>query len=398
MSHEIALLIAENPVLALTDKEKFAEFMKDIKAEIDAFVPDTSTPKGRAEISSLAYKVTRSKTAIDKAGKELNAVKRKEIDAVDAERRAIWDRLEALATEVRKPLTEWEKTETLRQEKIAEILDAIVGITFDPKSTLSVKSAIEFLNGIEVDPEIFQDRLSDAVIAKNDAMTGLETAAASALRYEMDQAELAELRAEKERRDIAERERIEKEAAERAERERIAAEEQAEKDRIAAEKLAQANREKAELEATIAREKAEREDREAQEFAAKESDRIAAEAEEERAAQRQREIEQAAERARQAEIDKAKAEQTERDRIAQIAIDKANRERDELKRQQDEIAAAAAAAKSAQEARDKDRKHRGEVMKAAKEAIIELGASEDVAKKIVLAIVAGEIPNTRITF
>jgi colicin import membrane protein len=383
----IALIIAENPVLALTDKEKFAEFMKDIKAEIDAHVPDISTPKGRAEISSLAYKVTRSKTAIDKAGKELNAGKRKEIDAVDAERRAIWDRLDALATEVRKPLTEWEQAETLRQEKIAEILDAISGISFDPKSSAHIQEKIDFLNSIEIDPEIFQDRLSDAIIAKKEELDALETALASARQYETDQIELAELRAQKERQEIADRERLEKEAAERAER-----------DRIAQAAIDKANREKVELEASIAAEKADREAEEAARIQA-DKDAIRAKAElEARELARQQEIADAADRARQAEIDKARAEQVERDRLAQIEIDKANREAEALRQAEDARLANERAEKSAQDARDKDRKHRGEVMKAAKEAMMELGASEDVAKKIVLAIVAGEVPNVRLVF
>lgn len=395
----IALVIAQNPVLALTDKEKFAEFLKDIKAEIDAHVPDVSTAKGRKEIGALAYKVTRSKTAIDAAGKELNASKRKEIDAVDAERREIWARLETLADEVRKPLTEWEAAEEERQIKIeADRLYIQEVKTNIGTASEGIRARWHDLSEFQPDAEVHQDAFADILSARQDGLDWLATMLDAAIKSEKDAAELAELRAEKERRDQAEAERLEKEATERAERERIAAEAQAEKDRIAQAKLDEANRQKAELEAKVQREKEEREAKEAARIQAdKDAERAKAELEAREQA-KQREIAEAAEAARQAEIDKAQKEQAERERIAQEAIAKANAERDEYKRQQEDAEASERAAKAEQDARDKDRKHRGEVMKSAKEAMMSLGADEETAKKIVLAIVAGEIPNTRITF
>jgi colicin import membrane protein len=66
--------------------------------------------------------VTRSKTAIDDAGKKLNEEARAKINAVDAQRRKIREELDALAEEVRKPLTEWEKAEDQRiADKEAQI-------------------------------------------------------------------------------------------------------------------------------------------------------------------------------------------------------------------------------------------------------------------------------------
>lgn len=41
-------------------------FLAKIREEIDSFVPDVSTRKGREAIASIAYKVARSKTALDK--------------------------------------------------------------------------------------------------------------------------------------------------------------------------------------------------------------------------------------------------------------------------------------------------------------------------------------------
>ena len=42
-----------------------------IRKEVESFVPDVTTKKGRDAIASIAYKVAKSKTALDNLGKEL---------------------------------------------------------------------------------------------------------------------------------------------------------------------------------------------------------------------------------------------------------------------------------------------------------------------------------------
>ncbi len=61
---------------------------------------DISTDFGRKEIASLAYKVARSKTALDKSGKDLTEDIRKQKEAIDAERRKVTERLDSLKDEV----------------------------------------------------------------------------------------------------------------------------------------------------------------------------------------------------------------------------------------------------------------------------------------------------------
>ena len=89
---------------------------------------------------------------------------------------------------------------------------------------------------------------------------------------------------------------------------------------------------------------------------------------------------------RAAEQEKLAAQQAkdaaERARLAEIA-----RQEAEAKRLKDEA-----------DAREANRRHAGEVRKAAKEAIMLAGASEEVAKKIVLAINAGEVPSVSIKY
>src|SRR5690606_4448043 len=92
-------------------------WLKQIRAEIDAFVPDVSTRKGREAIASIAHRVARSKTALDSVGKELVAELKEIPKKIDAERKRMRDTLDAWRDEVRAPLNEWEAAEADRVAK-----------------------------------------------------------------------------------------------------------------------------------------------------------------------------------------------------------------------------------------------------------------------------------------
>ena len=354
MSTEITAF-AENasPVAILTDDKAYSEFYQKVKAAVGNFVPDVSTAIGRAEIKSMAFKVVRSKTALDDAGKKLNEEAREKINAVDAVRRKIREELTALAEEVRRPLTEWETAEDARKAKI----EGTIILIKEYANTSPMLSAAEIaattikLGDIVLDADVFQDDLGDAISAKTAALARLSDLLAAANQREAEAAELARLRQEK----------AEREAAEQAERERR---EREERERLAKE---------AEEKAAAAR--AEREAREREEY----KRRVAEEAAEAaRAVERKRAAEELA--AKEAELfaerlKREEAEKAERDRLADI---------ERTKREE--------------EARQADREHRSKIMRAAKEAIMTCGCSEDTARKIVMAIMAGEVPNTRIAF
>lgn len=93
------------------------KLVSDIELEIRSIVCDIETKKGRKEIASIAHKVSRSKTALDALGKDLVSEWKLKAKAVDADRKIIRDRLDALRDEVRRPLTEWEELEKAKAEK-----------------------------------------------------------------------------------------------------------------------------------------------------------------------------------------------------------------------------------------------------------------------------------------
>jgi colicin import membrane protein len=350
---DIAAIVETNPVAVLVDDNLYARFYEHCRAEVEAFEPDLSTATSRKEIASLAYKVTRTKTAIDNAGKKLNEDARAKINAVDAKRRVVRDEFEALAEQARKPLTDWETQEEARVEYCMSILKAIEdcgkGLISGEHQPFGILLH-ELENKIVINSELgeFEEQ---ARVAHKIALDKVRSAFEAHQKAEADRIELEKLRAEKAERDRLDAERIEKERekAEAAERERIETER---REREAAEQKTREERA-----AQLAREQAEREAKEAIERAEREKTEAIAKAEAEARAVRE------------------KAEREERER------------QDAIRRDQE-----------AQAARERDREHRGRIMGEAKAALMAQGAGEATAKKIVLAIIAGEIPNVRMEF
>ncbi|WP_312784647.1 hypothetical protein [Brevundimonas sp.] len=353
-----------NPGLVLLDKERFNQFYEAIKEETDKLVPDTTTEKGRKEIASMAFKVAKTKTAIDAAGKLLNEEARAKINIVDAARRDIRDKLDALKDEVRRPLTEWEAKEEQRVDAcnaaIARFKSAAI-VTLEDTAA-SVQARYTEIKNTALDDGQFKDLLPSAEHFKGAAEFALDAAFARLTKEEADRAELDRLRAE---------------AAERAERERAEAEAKA-----ATEAAERAQKEAEARAARAAEEERARIDAAAQR--AEENARAAEQrkAEEERAAAERAHAEALAAEKRRADEAEA-ARQAEADRIA----------RETAAREADEKAAADAAA-----ARAADIEHRSKIMGAAKVAIMGMGVGEQAAISIVRAIAAGDVPNVSIKF
>lgn len=360
----VIALVNENPGLVLLDKARFNQFYEAIKGETDKLVPDLTTEKGRKEIASMAFKVAKTKIAIDAAGKLLNEEARAKINIVDAARRDIREKLDALKDEVRRPLTEWEAREEQRVVACNAAIDrfkAAAVVTLEDTAA-TVQARYTEIKNTALDDGQFKDLLPTAQHYKESAETALDAAFARLTKEEADRAELDRLRAEAAER--AERERDEAEAkaaAEAAERAKQEAEERAAR---------AAEEEKARIEAAA----------KAAEDTARTQAEEAARAERE-AAERAHAEALAAEKRRADEADAAR--KAEAERIA----------RETAARQAEEKAVADAAA-----ARAADIEHRSKIMGAAKQAIMGHGVGEATAKAIVLAIAVGDVPNVSIRF
>jgi colicin import membrane protein len=243
------ITVPANPAVILTDQGEREKLFDIVRRAIELAKPDTSTAKGRDAIKALAFKVTRTKTAIDEAGKELNAAKRAEINAVDAVRREARLVLEDLAERARQPLTDWERAEEIRIEECQAIIDgfrhAVVISSTDTAETVDARGRA--IHDTEIDQARFGPALFPlAVQAKADAVASLVAAKQRLRQMEADAAELERLRAEKAKRD-EEDARADAEAKAEAEKKRAAEEREAAIKR-AADEAAAAERAKVEAE------------------------------------------------------------------------------------------------------------------------------------------------------
>lgn len=207
-------------IVALPPKEQALEvfstpkgldpFIAKIKAEIDSFVPDVSTKKGRDAIASIAYKVAKSKTAIDNVRKDVVSDLKELPKRVDAEGKRARDLLDLWRDEVRKPLTDWEDAEAARvkkhQDGISWLNDAYdVAVNRTACDLQDMKDILASCNALPMD-DSWQEFLSEASTAHRKAIDALTGAITAKEEFERQQAELERLRAAEYQRQEKERE------------------------------------------------------------------------------------------------------------------------------------------------------------------------------------------------
>ena len=320
-------------------------YLQEIRKEIDAFVPDITTEKGRKDVASMAYKVAKSKTALDEIGKQLVADLKEVPKLIDAERKRMRELLDAWKDEVRKPLTDFEEKESARLAKHEQAVQAIADmcIVTDLKAW-QIKEIVNRCECIVIDAS-WEEFESKAAGTLQSTQRTLKEMLAKQEKIEAEQDEL---------------ERFRKESAEREqkEREQKIAMEAAEKARIEAEQKAKAERELVERKAN--------EEKMKQEKALKDAKEAAEKAEREKVDAQQR-----AERAEKEAKENAKREQEAA----------AKKEADDLAK------------------RESSKKHLAAINNKAMADLVEnCSVKEDVAKSIVIAIAKGLISNVKINY
>ncbi|HDL8430636.1 TPA: hypothetical protein PXR43_004372 [Yersinia enterocolitica] len=249
------------------------QYLDQIRQAVNE-VPDVTTAKGRARIASLAASASRSKTAIEKPGREYLRHLKEQPKIIEAELRRFVIECDEIRDETRRPLTEWEaEQERLKQEAEAK------------------KKAEELAAEIEVAHEmalLMNDAFDRDAKAKADEVERLRKA---------HEEFIAQQAAEKAKREVEEKAKRDIEAAEQRERDAKLAQERAEQ--AVKDNAAKAERDAKELAERVEREKQEAiaaEQRKAQETA----DRIQREAkqkEDARLAEEKRVADEAAKRA-----------------------------------------------------------------------------------------------------
>lgn len=276
MANELVVIEKSKALDVFKSSNSVEDIISKIESEVNSFVNDVNTDKGRKEIKSLAYRVAQSKTYLDGLGKDLVAELKEIPKLIDANRKTVRDRLDALRDKVRQPLTEWEA----EQDRIKAEQQMLAW----HEEALEMNAAYDkaLAERIESDHEI------------------------ALLMNEKFDRDLAEAKAEAERQRIAHEEELKKQAAEQA---RLEAEQKAQQEIEAA---AQRERE--------AKEAAERAEREKQEAI-------------QRAEQAAKEAQERAEREKQAatEAERKKAHEAEQARLAE----EERKRKEDAKRQED---------------------------------------------------------------
>ncbi|HCQ8024447.1 TPA: hypothetical protein OL867_000272 [Klebsiella pneumoniae] len=227
-------------------------YLEQIRQAVNE-VPDLTTKKGRDRVASLAAQVSRSKTAIEKPGREYLRRLKEAVRPAEAEIKRFVDACDELRDATRKPLTEWEAEQ--ERIKAEEAINALHAEALVMNENIDLQRAVQF----EADHEMAllmndafdreqADKAAEAERQRIAHEEEIKRLAAAAAAREVEQ------RAQREREEAAHREAVLKAQAEQAERDRIAAEQKAEADKKAA---VEAERRKAQEEADRIRREAE---------------------------------------------------------------------------------------------------------------------------------------------
>ncbi|WP_446924653.1 hypothetical protein [Klebsiella pneumoniae] len=227
-------------------------YLEQIRQAVNE-VPDLTTKKGRDRVASLAAQVSRSKTAIEKPGREYLKRLKEAVRPAEAEIKRFVDACDELRDATRKPLTEWEaEQERIKAEEamLALHVEALaMNEEFDRQLAARIESDHEM--ALLMNDAFDREQADKAAEAERQRIAHeeeIKRLAAAAAAREVEQ------RAQREREEAAHREAVLKAQAEQAERDRIAAEQKAEADKQAA---IEAERRKAQEEADRIRREAE---------------------------------------------------------------------------------------------------------------------------------------------
>jgi len=342
--------IGEKNAPAIYVKGGLLPFLEQVRQEVSTEVPDTETKKGRDRIASLAAKVSKSKVAVEKPGRDYLKRLKEMPKVVEEELREFVRSMDALRDETRQPLTEWEEAEESRVVMHQASVDSLRVQSVEEMFAAEIAALIESVEGIQID-ERYEEFEAEAHRVKAATLATYGDALAKRQAHEKEQAELEQFRAEQA-------------AQSQREREQQLVREAEERTRAEAAQAAQAERE-----AVIRREAEAKAQSEARE---RQLQQQAESAERERLASQQR------------------AEQAEKDAVAKAEAATAA-ERERYLNEQKEVARQAAL-------READQANKAKVNRAALDAFIAGGMPEDCAKQAVVMIAKRQIPHIAITY
>lgn len=306
---EIEKLDAQSGQLIYLPQNGLTPYFEHIKAQVIGEVPDLTTKKGRDRVASLSAQVSRSKTAVEKPGREYLKLLKAQPKIVELQLKTFVDNCDALRDEVRKPLTEWEAAKKLHTEMLEQKVSFFETAAKNAQFELSQMDQANFSEQREYVNEVIEE-IKETVI--DDSFEELKDKAGAAKLFALESLDALLVKIDQEEAELAAFK--EQQAKEQAEREARIAAEAAAQAKADAEAEAQAEIDKANKAAADAIAEAEAaKQRETQaEVAAKHRQEQEAKQREQQAAFEKQQAEAAAQQA--ADEAKAKSENIEHQR------------------------------------------------------------------------------------
>ena len=213
---EALIVDIDYSVLVVEKKDLQAFFLDTVKLDAlyghvekmaRALVADPLTKEGSSQIKSCARQIASVKKRIDDIGKDVVAELKKLPGQIDANRKSLRERLEALQDDIRRPVTEIEERE--------DEIDGIKGIhlRLANASSEEIAKELKFVRSIPLTEEKWHESLEKAKAAVEGEAKALALLLDTALKREKDAEELDKLRKNQEEADRIIRENKIKEEA-----------------------------------------------------------------------------------------------------------------------------------------------------------------------------------------
>lgn len=169
------------------DAEKLDALYGHVEKMARALVADPLTKEGASQIKSCARQIASVKKRIDDIGKDVVAELKKLPGQIDANRKNLRERLEALQDDIRRPVTEIENRE--------DEIDGIKSIHMRLANAASgdIHKELEFVRSIPLTEEKWHESLEKAKVAVEGEAKALALLLDTALKREKDAAELDKL-------------------------------------------------------------------------------------------------------------------------------------------------------------------------------------------------------------
>lgn len=187
-------------IAAMKAGEDVTPALEAIQAQQAASI-DLTTDKGRKEIASRAYAISKLKGEVEAAGKDLVSGWKSQAKTVDGVRAKCRDWFDDFRDQTRQPLTDWEAAEETRKDKLRDRLAAIdAGRADQHCQSDQIISVRDALSALVIDGS-WGEYQAEAKIKLKSTLEELERNLATAqareseaLKVEAERAELAQLR------------------------------------------------------------------------------------------------------------------------------------------------------------------------------------------------------------